>query len=440
MKINRKTIGVFVATLTLTVATATAMFIQGGNQLFKSNAEEHSATSDCYWNHYAAKAPTNSSIGCKEYWVCCDHHYVQLEEPTVGRNLDADPLTVSDETITYINNNPQDIRYVEKNFVEVVPTTAQLMKSDSYTWSIGGSKHISFDSQTTVERVALIEDDTIRNTISNASGSKDYVLHIKSNDGSGNIKFNGLNSTNVPNGKDLSIEMRYYYVVDTPHFLYNGSGSGNKENVSGGNLKKWTFSIEPTVGFDYISVYPAGTLVDIYVYMIRVSMKDHVYEDTTPAGHALNEVINVYQSGAGFAGNNKNGYSITDYDDGIANLSDYAELGTSPKKVNINNPNGYVEINHGNQTKIEAGVQYRITMDIYNVDFNGNIYLMFDSNTANTDCFNNLTAGELDAGHHQLTATVNCVHSVDWLCLHSNTGSATGSFYIGNITVTVLAI
>ena len=114
---NKKSLIASIATLSFAVTLAAAAIVQSGQRTIKSNAEEHSATSNCYWNHYSGQAATSSSIGCKEYWVCCDHHYIQLEEPTVGQHLDADPLAVPSSVLIYLDENPDDVRFIEKQFL-----------------------------------------------------------------------------------------------------------------------------------------------------------------------------------------------------------------------------------------------------------------------------------------------------------------------------------
>ena len=48
------------------------------------------ATDDsCTWNHYQEVAPTNEEAGCREYWVCCEHHEHQFHAPATGTIIDA---------------------------------------------------------------------------------------------------------------------------------------------------------------------------------------------------------------------------------------------------------------------------------------------------------------------------------------------------------------
>lgn len=44
-------------------------------------------------NHYTIRAATESSTGCKEYWVCCGCHEHFLEKPSIGTWADAGEAT-----------------------------------------------------------------------------------------------------------------------------------------------------------------------------------------------------------------------------------------------------------------------------------------------------------------------------------------------------------
>ena len=321
----------------------------------------------------------------------------------------------------------------EETFENYTPTAAEL--AEGFTYEIGGSKHLGFSACNEVTKVEKIADSGIKAEL---QGKGTYVDHVTLGGGS-NAIIVGIDTTTVPNGKEFTIVLEYYEVSAVSNFLVNGSGVPvQKEDISG-HLKRVTYNTKPTNNFGYFSLYNAG---EVYIYKCTITVVDYVAPaDQTPNGHKVNDVITVYQSGAGFAGGTKNGFAVANYDGAIdSELSAHAGLGSAPKKITYDNPHDYVEINNGNQTKIEAGVTYLITMEVYNVDCNGAIILMFDSNGNSGDCFNTLTTAGLSAGYHQLTVEVQAQHNVDWLCLHCGTANASGSFYLGNVTVTVLAL
>ena len=442
---KKKVIFASIATLSLAVTIAATMVIGNGRGYLISRATEHSETSNCYWNHYAAEAATESSVGCKEYWVCCDHHHVQLEEPTVGQNLDADPLPVPSSVLTYLDENPDDIRFVEKTFSDHIPTTDQLSVSGGYRFEIGSpTTNCGFNSQSSIERVDLVSNSTAKAALKGNNDVGKYVVHISSSDGSGNVMFNGLggssgdvSANNVPDSKDVTIQIKYYYVTDTPHFLYNGSGTGNRER--NGNFVTWSLSIVPTSGFKYISVYPAGTLVDLYIYDIIVTMTDHEVQQTTPNGYAVGDIITLYSAGGSFAGGtSKPPIAISDYANDIdSELAEHSNLGSAPKLVTITSTgsDGNMEINQGNESRIESGVKYRFTVTVYNFSWNGTLFLNFQNNA-----FIQMSAGGIGVGYQELSVDFTMSNNYNWLLLYTNSKTLSGSFYIGNITAEVLEI
>ena len=442
---NKKSLIASIATLSFAVTLAAAAIVQSGQRTIKSNAEEHSATSNCYWNHYSGQAATSSSIGCKEYWVCCDHHYIQLEEPTVGQHLDADPLAVPSSVLTYLDENPDDVRFIEKTISDHIPTTSQLSVSGGYRFEVGSSTtNCGFNSQSAIERVDLVSNSAAKTALKGNNDVGKYVIHVSSSDGSGNIMFNGLggssshvSANNVPDNKDVTIQIKYYYVTDTPHFLYNGSGTGSRER--NGNFVTWSLSIAPTSGFQYISVYPAGTHVDLYIYDIVVTMADHEAQQSTPHGYVVGDVISLYSAGGSFAGGtSKPPIAISNYANDIdSQLAEHPNLGSAPKLVTITSTttDGNMEINQGNEAKIEAGVKYRFTVSVYNFSWNGSLYLNFQNNV-----FIQMSAGGIGGGYQELSVEYTMSNAYNWLLLYTNARNTSGSFYIGNITAEVLEI
>ena len=61
-----------------------AIFSNGPISLSKLNATGNSPV----WNHYDEVEPTDTTRGIREYWVSCDDHTHQFEEPTSGQIVD----------------------------------------------------------------------------------------------------------------------------------------------------------------------------------------------------------------------------------------------------------------------------------------------------------------------------------------------------------------
>ena len=89
----------------------------GGFKTVIAEGDTHTHTASCEIHHYAEVAPTASTSGVKEYWICCNDatHQVEFSAPTTGHKSD---LTHSDFTVA-----ENDARYIAPyTFPEVFKT------------------------------------------------------------------------------------------------------------------------------------------------------------------------------------------------------------------------------------------------------------------------------------------------------------------------------
>ena len=314
----------------------------------------------------------------------------------------------------------------EISFENHVATAEEL--AAGFTWIPGNENaHPGFDSCCETVDVSKIADASIKSALQGAGAQ--YAQHIVPS--GGNAKFQGLNSSNVPNGKKLTVEIYYYAVTDFNHFLLNGGGTGDREVISG-NLKKWSLTIASTASFDYVSIYEGG---EGYVYKITALLEDNVTpEDETPNGHKEGDKIDIYSAGDSWVSTDKNGYVVSDYDNGIENLSSLEGMGTAPKRIDITNPSGVIEISQGHSTQLEIGVKYKIVVYFYNVDYDGNMYIYGDNNQ-----FWQVPGFESQTGYHKFEYEITPTAVCNWLCLYSGTNTKSGTVYLGDIYVEVLA-
>ena len=309
----------------------------------------------------------------------------------------------------------------ELSFENHVATAAEL--AAGFTWIPGNENaHPGFDSGCETLDVSKLDNAAAKSALQGVSAQ--YVQHIVP-DG-GNSKFQGLNSSNVPNGKVLTVEIYYYAVTDFNHFLYNGNGAGSRETISG-SLIKWSITLSPTSAFDYISIYQGG---EGYIYKVTALLEDiSIPDDETPSGHKGNDVIKMYESGTEFLeGPSKAGYTTSDYDGGIENLSSLEGMGTAPKKVSIEDANYIIIMSQNNQTKIEAGYTYTLTAYVYINDWAGAIFF-----TNGTSEFWNVNS-PATPGYHVLTAEFTAAAACNYFSLYTNSPGS-GSFYLGDVTV-----
>ena len=310
----------------------------------------------------------------------------------------------------------------EISFENHVATADEL--AAGFTWIPGNENaHPGFDAGCETVDVSKIADASVKAALQSVSA--EYAQHIVP-DG-GNAIFQGLNASNVPNGKVLTVEIYYYAVTDFNHFLLNGNSAGNREVIFG-NLKKWSIQLSPTSNFQYVSIYQGG---EGYVYKITAKLEEmSVPDDETPSGHKANDVIKMYESGSEFLeGPSRAGYTTSAYDDGIENLASLEGMGTAPKKVSIEDANYIIIMSQGNQSKIEAGYTYTLTAYVYIVDWSGALF--FTNGTSEFWNINNPGT----AGYHALTVTFTAQASCNYFSLYTNTTPGSGSFYLGDVTV-----
>ena len=355
------------------------------------------------------------------------HFSVQLTAEML--QLDTILTTYSGTTEMLIGKVTVKCEEPEETFTDYAPTAAEL--EAGFTWEIGSAnKHMGFSACNEVTKVSKISDSTIKGELS-ATGAT-YVDHVTLGEGA-NAIITGLSSSNVANGKEFTIVLEYYEVTAVQYFLLGGSGVAvQKESISG-HLKRVTYNYKPTASFNYFSLYNTGE-----VYLYSAYAKVAAYEapqDQTPSGHTIGEQISVYQSGDAWVSTNKNGYVVSNYDNGIENLSSLEGMGTAPKRIDITNPSGLVEISQGHSTQIEVGVKYKIVVCFYNVDYDGNMYIYGDNNQ-----FWQVPGFESYTGYHKYEYEITPTATCNWLCLYSSTNTKSGTVYLGDIYVEVLAL
>lgn len=349
--------------------------------------------------------------------------------------LTADMLQLDTLLTTYNGNCEMLIGKVtvsaeepEETFVDYTPTTAEL--EAGFTWEIGSANHhLGFSSCNEVVKVEKISDATIKGEL---SGKGTYVDHVTLGGGA-NAIINGLGGANVPDGKKFTIVIEYYEVAAVQYFLLGGSGVGATVETISGHLKRATYSYEPTSSFNYFSLYNSG---EVYVYSVYVKLDAYVApQNQTPNGHTVGEQITVYQAGGSWVSTNKNGYVVTDYDGGIDNLASLEGMGSAPKKIEITNPSGLIEISQGHSTELEIGVTYKLIVYFYNVDYDGNMYIYGDNNQ-----FWQVPGFESQTGYHKFEYNVTPSATCNWLCIYSSTNTKSGTIYMGSVIAEVVSL
>ena len=167
-------------------------------------------------------------------------------------------------------------------------------------------------------------------------------------------------------------------------------------------------------------------------YLGDVTVQLHPF--VTPNGHKVGDKIEMYESGSEFLeGPSRAGYTTSDYDGGIENLSSLEGMGSAPKKVSIDSASDIIIMSQGNQTKIEAGYTYTLTAYVYINDWAGAIF--FANGRSEFWNVNNPAT----AGYHVLTAEFTAQAACNYLSLYTNSPGS-GSFYLGNVNVEVLSV
>lgn len=79
-----------------------------------SNLEAEISHKDEVFHHYIGRNPTSSSIGCRSYYICCEHRYISIDIPSEYKEI-VEEGEVSSSTMTYLESHPEDIRYLASN-------------------------------------------------------------------------------------------------------------------------------------------------------------------------------------------------------------------------------------------------------------------------------------------------------------------------------------
>lgn len=134
------------ASSVLAAVVAVSAVVFGQNGLSTLGVD---STSNCQWNHYDSVDSTYLDNGSKEYWVCCNHHEMVFEQPSVGSITDKG--APSEEFVKALE--PTDARYDIKKTDHVVCIKANSIQSSAgkHTFAtrekITGLQSISFDAK-----------------------------------------------------------------------------------------------------------------------------------------------------------------------------------------------------------------------------------------------------------------------------------------------------
>lgn len=93
------------------VATIGASIISVSNNSILRAEVSHE---DEVFHHYIGKNPTSTSIGCRSYYICCEHQYISLDIPSEYKEI-VEEGEVPASTITYLESHSEDIRYLAAN-------------------------------------------------------------------------------------------------------------------------------------------------------------------------------------------------------------------------------------------------------------------------------------------------------------------------------------
>ncbi len=169
-------------------------------------------------NHYEEVAPTGSSVGAKEYWVCCDCHKHFLTEPASGTWASA---THTAETLAGISND--DDRYLPSlaPFARVDQSSnVTVTKNEDGTWTYSNktSGVLAGNAQNWGESGAFFMDATGTSySILSAAGYKylKFDVNFDSSVTSWNLRFGeGIRDyyineigfdKELPNGREVNL-------------------------------------------------------------------------------------------------------------------------------------------------------------------------------------------------------------------------------------------
>ena len=131
MKLKKKAL-IITCLVTTSLILGTVMYASaGGISMVRADETEHVG------NHYTELAPTATSSGVKEYWVCCECHKHFLTKPATG--------TWTDAGTAALINDPTDDRYLPQLYNYTV--------GDASRWTItknalGNDKFVANSTET----------------------------------------------------------------------------------------------------------------------------------------------------------------------------------------------------------------------------------------------------------------------------------------------------
>lgn len=127
-----------ISSILVVVLMATTLFaINNTSENYLAN--DHSS---CVWNHYNKLTETSDDNGCKEYWVCCSHHDVVLDEPSQGVITHKGQVTAS-----FANNLANDDSRVLLSY------TKQALVLDEKISELPSDEKISFNNFETINKI-----------------------------------------------------------------------------------------------------------------------------------------------------------------------------------------------------------------------------------------------------------------------------------------------
>lgn len=316
----------------------------------------------------------------------------------------------------------------------IVPTSEQL--TNGFTFDMENSGTESTNGETVVI-----------NNIENA----DAKAAMKANDNFGKnaLKltnaddhfFAGLTKNNMLVGKKLTIEM-YYYSVNNKglHFIMMGDNGNTTLQIEdkevSGNIRVVKYEGVIENGWRQLNIYGQGN-VNFEIYIGKINLKlaeaDPVPEDETPKGYKVG--FNFNQKTRAFGTVNDDKRAVENFDnnaDVIANTN----MGTAPQKITFKQTNTTIEWFQAGG-KIEDKQTYKISLDYYVSNWTGKLTYNFDNAV-----FPEIGT-DMENGYHHSEITWVANRQVDFFSFYTpgaDQNGGTGTFYVGNVTVELIAI
>lgn len=252
---NKKLLTALAGGAALTFGMAGILLV-AGDSLKAAIAEEetHAHTATCNIHHYNEVAPTSSTAGVKEYWICCDDpgHKVSFTAPTTGNISDAthvEGFAVEDT----------DERYIAPyTFPEVFKT--KYAYSDGVTFADGkvtaasgslyfkgsvlreayslGYTHMRFHSKAEGDEAVQVlgTQDNWKNYYKRYANDNDNRYWLKSfSDNNAGLLVQGKNSSDVLVASSLTLSDFHLYKSSITESWGNGTKTGGYQLIQDAN-------------------------------------------------------------------------------------------------------------------------------------------------------------------------------------------------------------